>query len=83
MKVMGKYKNLFVKMCKDPAVKELVLTSKQAAFRKSAKHNCDLLCDIGTLHALLCVLRLLECINDLMKFAQSQDVYILDYITTV
>jgi hypothetical protein len=83
MKVMGKYKTLIVKMCKDSAIKELVLTSKQAAFRESAKHNCNLLCDIGTLLALLCILRLLECVNDLMKFAQSQDVYILDYITIV
>jgi hypothetical protein len=33
--------------------------------------------------ALHCVLSLLECVNDLMKFAQSRDVFILDYVAAV
>jgi hypothetical protein len=82
-RVMGEYKTLIVKMCEDAAVKEPALTPKQAASRESARHNCDLLCDIGTLLALPCVLPLLECVNDLMKFAQSRDVFISDYVAAV
>jgi hypothetical protein len=37
----------------------------------------------GTLLALPCVLPLLECVNELMKFAQSRDVFISDYVATV
>jgi hypothetical protein len=66
---MGKYKTLIIKMCKDAAIKEPTLIPKQTASRESAKHNCELPCDIGTLLALPCVLPLLECVNDLMKFA--------------
>jgi hypothetical protein len=80
---MGEYKTLIVKMCEDAAIKEPALTPKQVASRESAKYNCDLLCDIGTLLALPCVLPLLECVNDLMKFAQSRDVFISDYVAAV
>jgi hypothetical protein len=82
-RVMGEYKTLIVKMCEDVAVKEPTLTSKQVASRKSTKHNCDLLCDVGILLALPCVLPQLECVNDLMKFAQTRDVFISDYVATV
>jgi hypothetical protein len=56
-RVMGEYKTLIVKMCKDIAVMEPALISKQTTSRKSAKYNCNLLCDVGTLLALPCVLR--------------------------
>jgi hypothetical protein len=68
-RVMGEYKTLIVKMCKDAAIKEPALTPKQTTSKESTKHNCDLLCDIGTLLPLPYVLPLLECVNDLMKFA--------------
>jgi hypothetical protein len=67
----GEYKTFIIKMYKDAAVKEPALTSKQAASKEFARQNCD----IGTLLALPCVLPLLECVNDLMKFAQSRDVF--------
>ena len=70
-------------MCKDVAVKEPALTPKYAVSRELAKYNCDFLCDVATLLALPCVLSLLECMNELMKFAQSKDVFISDYILTV
>jgi hypothetical protein len=68
-RILGEYKTLIVKMCEDAAVKEPALIPKQAASRESAKHKSDLLCDIGMLLALPCVLPLLECVNELMKFA--------------
>jgi hypothetical protein len=80
-RVMGEYKTLIVKMYKEATVKEPAFTPKQATFRESAKHNCNLFCDVGTLLALPCVLPLLECVNDLMKFAQ--DVFISDYVAVV
>jgi hypothetical protein len=36
-RVLGEYKTLIVKMCEDAALKEPVLTPKQAASRESAK----------------------------------------------
>jgi hypothetical protein len=82
-RILGEYKTLIVKMCEDAAVKEPALTPKQATSKEFAKHKCDFLCDIGTLLALPCVLPLLECVNELMKFAQSRDVFISDYVATV
>ena len=82
-RVMGDYKTLIVKMCEDAAIKEPALTSKHAASKESVRLNCDLFCDIGTLLALPCVLPLLECVNDLMKFTQSMDVFILDYVAAI
>ena len=66
---MEDYKTLIVKMSEDSTIKELALTPKQAASKELAKHNCDLLCDIGTLLTLPFVLPLLECVNDLMNFS--------------
>jgi hypothetical protein len=82
-RVLGEYKTLIVKMCEDAMVKEPALTPKHAASKESAKHNCDLFCDVGTLLALPCVLPLLECVNELMKFAQSRDVFFSDYVVAV
>jgi hypothetical protein len=56
-------------MCEDIAVKKPALIPKQAASKESAKQNYNFPCDVGTLLALLCVLSLLECTNELMKFA--------------
>jgi hypothetical protein len=80
---LGEYRTLIVKMCKDDVLKEHALTPKQAASRESAKQNCDFLSDVGTLLALPCVLPMLECVNNLMKFTQSRDVFISDYVATV
>lgn len=45
---MGEYKTLIAKMCEDAALKEPEMTSKQAMARETARHNYDLLCDVGT-----------------------------------
>ena len=80
---MGEYKTLLVKMCEDAAIKEPELTAKQAAAKESARHNYELLCDVGTLLALPCLMPLLDSVNSLMKFAQSNSVFISDYIVAV
>ena len=65
---IGEYKTLIVKMCKDVVVKKLEMIFIQAATRELARHNYELLCDVGTLLALPCML-LLESINSMTKFA--------------
>jgi hypothetical protein len=70
-------------MCEDSIVKKPALTPKQQASKESARRNLDLLCDIGTLLALPCLMPLLDCVNTLMKFSQSSDVFINDYIAVV
>ena len=82
-RVMGEYKALVATMCEDSAVKEPQLTAKQAAAKETTRHNYDLLCDIGTLLALPCLMPLLDCVNSLMKFAQSNHVFVSDYIVVV
>jgi hypothetical protein len=66
---IGEYKILIVKMREDAVVKESEMTSMQATTRKLAWHNYELLCDVGTLLALPCILLLLEFVNSMMKFA--------------
>lgn len=82
-RVMGEYKTLVVKMCDDAAVKGPQLTAKQVAAREAARENYDLLCDIGTLLGLPCIMPLLDCVNALMKFAQSDDAFVSDYVAAV
>ena len=82
-RVMGEYKTLVVKMCEDAAVKEPELTAKQAAAREAARQNYDLLCDVGTLLALPCLMPLLDSLSSLMKFVQSNHVFVSDYIAAV
>jgi len=79
-KVMGEYKTMIAKMCEDAIVKELEMTSKQAMAREAACHNYDLLCDVGTLLGLPCILPLLELVNCLMKFAQSNYMFVNDQL---
>jgi hypothetical protein len=82
-RIMKEYKTLIVKMCKNATVKEPELIGKQAAGKESTSHNLDLLCDVGTLLGLPCLLPLWEFINSLMKFAQSNHVSIGDYVAAI
>jgi hypothetical protein len=50
---------------------------------EAIKVNLVNLCDVGTILGLPCVLRVLESINALMKFAHAKDVFICHYITIV
>ena len=63
-------------MCEDSTMKELALIPKQQASKEHVRRNLDLLCDIGTLLVLLCLMPLLDYVNSLMKFAQSANVFI-------
>jgi hypothetical protein len=80
---MEEYKTLLVKMCDDAAVKEPELTAKQRAAKDVARHNYSLLCDLGTLLSLSCFMPLLECVDSLMRFAQSNHVFVCDYLAVV
>jgi hypothetical protein len=50
---------------------------------EAIKVNLVNLCDVGTILGLPCVLRVLESINALMKFAHAKDVFICHYIIQV
>jgi hypothetical protein len=62
---------------------ETSLIPKQQASKESAEWNLDSFCDISTLLALPCMMPLLDSVNSLMKFAQSADVFISDYVVAV
>jgi hypothetical protein len=70
-RISAEYKTLIVKFAQD-APKE-----------SGAKKNLTLLLDVATLLALPCILPLLECIQSLIKFAQSRNVFISDFIAAV
>jgi hypothetical protein len=70
-RICGKYKTLIVKFAED-APKE-----------SAAKKNLALLLDVTTLFSLPCILPLLESINSLIKFAQSGNVFISDFIAAI
>ncbi len=50
---------------------------------KATNANLVNLCDVGTILGLPCVLPMLESINALMKFVQTRDVFVCDYIITI
>ena len=78
---MQEYKTLIVKMAEDATVKNLNAKDKEASAK--ARNNLDLLCDVGTLLALPCLTPLLEIVESLIKFVQSPDVFVSDYIAVV
>jgi hypothetical protein len=82
-RIMDEYKTLIAKMCEDDVVKKLYLTVKQAAAKETTRLNCDLLCDVGTLLALPCLMPLLQSVDSLMNFAQSNHVFVSDYVAAV
>jgi hypothetical protein len=79
--VLGEYKTLIAKMCEDAVVKDPEPKAKEA--KEKAKCDLNLLYDVGNLLALPCILPLLESIDSLMRFAQSRDVFVSDYIAAV
>jgi hypothetical protein len=85
-RIMEEYKTLLVNMCNDAVVKEPKLTAKQRTAKDSARHNYSLLCDLGTLLSLSCFMPLLEYVEvlgSLMHFAQSNHVFVCDYLIVV
>jgi hypothetical protein len=69
--VLSEYKTLIVKM------------SKIAIEERKIAHNLMLLCDVSTILALPCLLLLLESVNSLITFFQSQNVFVSDYVATI
>jgi hypothetical protein len=50
---------------------------------KATNANLVNLCVVGTILVLACVLLMLEYVNTLMKFVQTRDVFICDYIAKI
>ncbi len=48
----------------------------------TTKANLELLCDVETFLTLACIIPLLECVQKLNKFCQTQDVFTCDFETT-
>ena len=80
-RIMLEYKTLIVKMAEDTVVKNPNVKEKEVSAK--ARNNLDLLCDVGTLLALLCLTPLLESVESLIKFAQSPNVFVSDYVAAV
>lgn len=70
-KVMGEFRILVVKMDMDGTT------------INSTKVNFELLNDIEILYALAILLPLSEQVNNLMKLAQVEDVFVVDYVATI
>ncbi len=70
-RVMGEFRILVVKMDMDGTTID------------STKVNFELLNDIEILYALAILLPLFEQVNNLMKLAQVQDVFVVDYVATI
>jgi hypothetical protein len=50
---------------------------------EATKANLVNLCDVGIILNLPCVFLILEYINALMKFVQTKDAFICDYIVAI
>ncbi|CAM6083703.1 unnamed protein product [Calypogeia fissa] len=72
--IMQEYKTLIVKMSSDLSDRD---------YPALAWKNLLLLCDIQTFLLLACLIPLLNTANDLVKMAQSKDVYVCDMVSTV
>jgi len=70
-KVMGEFRILVVKMDMDGTT------------INSTKVNFELLNDIEILYALAILLPLSKQVNNLMKLAQVEDVFVVDYVATI
>jgi hypothetical protein len=69
--VLLKYKTLIVKMSND--------TRKES----KAAQNLSSLCDVHTFLAFPCMIPLLESMKSLIKFAQSSNAFVSDYVAAV
>ena len=70
-------------MYEDAGIKKPKMTSKQAAIKELARYNYEFLCNVGTFLDLSCVMPLLESVTSLMKFAQSNYIFVSDYIASI
>jgi hypothetical protein len=70
-RVLPEYHALVLKMHRD------VDTITQVA------HNLKLLCDLEVVLALSCIMPMLEGLNELMKFSQSQKCFVCDFVVVM
>jgi hypothetical protein len=70
-KIMTKYKMFFMKMALDNPTNNQVLL------------NYEHLCGLQIMFGLSCILSLLKFVHDLIKFAQSKDVFVRDLVVAI
>jgi hypothetical protein len=70
-RVLTEYRTLLLKMGLDMAT------------IAPTKANFELLCDFGLFLSLACIFPLLSIVHCLMKFSQSRDVYICDFLVAL
>jgi hypothetical protein len=49
----------------------------------STMANLELLCNIEFFLGLTCIISMLECVQNLSKFAQTRDVFIYDFVVVL
>jgi hypothetical protein len=54
-----------------------------ASCNSVVNENLSLLCDLELIMGMLTILPLLDCVHSLIKFAQSHDVFMGDFINAV
>jgi hypothetical protein len=69
--VIQKYKTFVVKMVND------------SLGNASAKNNYELLCDCDTILGLICVLPMMEAMQNLSKMAQGKDTFVCDLMSSI
>jgi hypothetical protein len=69
--VMAEYKSLIMKMHSNQDKNKYVCD------------NLELLCDLELILSLPCVMLILEVVHSFIKYAQCQDVFILDFLDAV
>jgi hypothetical protein len=50
---------------------------------ESTKANLELLCNIEVFLGLVCIIPMLECVQNIFKFVQTWDVFICDFVATI
>jgi hypothetical protein len=70
-RILSEYKALVVKMVKDNVIVD------------TTKTNYELLSDVETLMGFFCIILSLELVHGLSKFAQNQQTFICDFISTL
>jgi hypothetical protein len=70
-RVLAKYKSFMIRMNDDLGTIE------------AARPTLEFLCDAEVVLGLLCIMPMLEVINDLIKFSQSRDTFVCDFVGAV
>jgi hypothetical protein len=67
-RVLVEYKSLSVKMNDD------------LGMIRTTRPTLEFLCDVQVVLSLMCIMRMLEVVHDLIKFAQNRDTFMCDFV---